>query len=447
MKKTLFTTLSTLSACLLPGASAFAATSLTFGPGLTDLQLLPNTAGQTVDLFLSSDDSPLTAGANLQLMVAAGGPAVDFGSLSGTIYDGGALLADEDASPLGLDLGLLGPLPPTTPINNTGTQRLGTLTFDTTGLAAGGTFALDFSDTTLFDETGTLINFSLVGGASVSVPSPPPVPGQELILNGGFEINADGVSGRNGIGAPNPTNVELPASLEDWTVSGQALRWPDGVQGLFGVVDIGDSPGDGEVVFNFGGLASVSQDITTTVGQEYIISYDLGALGGPNSPDPNGFVADINVLADGVLVDTQSVAQDAEGTNLDWTSYTVSFVATDTVTTITFEETDDVAPDDYGAILDNISVVAAFDPADLDLDGDVDDADFALFFAAFSGPGVPTGNPAADLDNDGDTDDADFGLAFAAFTGPGGAASVPEPAGLVVLGMGLLTLASRRRPD
>ena len=70
---------------------------------------------------------------------------------------------------------------------------------------------------------------------------------------------------------------------------------------------------------------------------------------------------------------------------------------------------------------------------DLDMDGDVDDADFGLAFAAFSGPGVASGNTVADLDNDGDVDDADFGIAFAAFTGPNAAANVPEPASALLL--------------
>ncbi len=83
-------------------------------------------------------------------------------------------------------------------------------------------------------------------------------------------------------------------------------------------------------------------------------------------------------------------------------------------------------------------------PADLDADGDVDDADFGIAFAAFTGPGGVSESPA-DLDNDGDVDDADFGIAFAAFTGPGGSASVPEPATLTVAALAGLMFVRRRR--
>ncbi len=92
---------------------------------------------------------------------------------------------------------------------------------------------------------------------------------------------------------------------------------------------------------------------------------------------------------------------------------------------------------DLGGGLGDFDLVYIGIPSDLDSDGDVDDADFGLAFAAFTGPGNgPSSNPAADLDGDGDVDDADFGLAFAAFTGPGGATNVPEPTGLALLAVG-----------
>ena len=85
-------------------------------------------------------------------------------------------------------------------------------------------------------------------------------------------------------------------------------------------------------------------------------------------------------------------------------------------------------------------------PQDLDGDDDVDDADFAVLFAAFTGPGGgPPSNPAADLDGDNDVDDSDFGIAFAAFTGATASANVPEPASAIALLVGAMVFAGRRR--
>jgi hypothetical protein len=66
--------------------------------------------------------------------------------------------------------------------------------------------------------------------------------------------------------------------------------------------------------------------------------------------------------------------------------------------------------------------IARSAPGDLDVDRDVDQADFGLFQACLSGPGVPQANTAcqdAKLDNDDDVDRDDIAIFRACLTGPG----------------------------
>jgi PKD repeat protein len=60
-------------------------------------------------------------------------------------------------------------------------------------------------------------------------------------------------------------------------------------------------------------------------------------------------------------------------------------------------------------------------PGDMDADGDVDSADYALFEACIGGPGVgppASGCDKADIEGDGDVDQGDFGLLQRCLSGP-----------------------------
>jgi hypothetical protein len=100
----------------------------------------------------------------------------------------------------------------------------------------------------------------------------------------------------------------------------------------------------------------------------------------------------------------------------------------------------------YG-VVDNFAATsessAATVPGDFDSDNDVDGIDFGLWQA-----GYPTASGAVlgdgDGDADGDVDGVDFGIWQANYpTNVGGAAIIPEPATLLVLGLGGLALLIR----
>lgn len=82
-------------------------------------------------------------------------------------------------------------------------------------------------------------------------------------------------------------------------------------------------------------------------------------------------------------------------------------------------------------------------PGDADGDSDIDDADLAVSFSNYTGPGGAGKTTAdGDTDGDGDVDDADLAVSFSGYTGPI-APNVPEPATAVFM-LAMLSLAPRR---
>jgi len=85
------------------------------------------------------------------------------------------------------------------------------------------------------------------------------------------------------------------------------------------------------------------------------------------------------------------------------------------------DQDNDVDQDDFG-ILQRLYIGSPKAPVDFNSDGHVDNADWQIFVACFSGPGVPQPQThnclKADLDHDGDVDMNDCGLFQRCFSGP-----------------------------
>ncbi|MGD7651632.1 MAG: Ig-like domain-containing protein, partial [Verrucomicrobiales bacterium] len=160
----------------------------------------------------------------------------------------------------------------------------------------------------------------------------------ELVANGSFE---------NGDDSGAPVTV-----LDDWTVTGNPFGY---------IADSSYTATDGLrlAVFNGGGSVfggTISQDITTTPGATYQLSFDAGILG------TAGRKQRLTVTADGnSQLLTQNVDLTAVSGPAQWSGQSFLFVANSATTTLTFTDASAVfgsSADGSDLLLDGVSVSA-----------------------------------------------------------------------------------------
>ncbi len=154
----------------------------------------------------------------------------------------------------------------------------------------------------------------------------------DLITNGNFETYSGGAV--IGFTTVNAGSV----ALAGWTVGGTSVDIVNGNYGAFSGngIDILGTPGPG----------SVSQSFASTVGQTYLLTFDVSRNGNTNPY--------IDVSFNGGLA-TQYLG----GTSAAPSHYTFSYLANNSSTTLTFSS---VGSGDSGAVLDNVSVTAVPEP-------------------------------------------------------------------------------------
>jgi hypothetical protein len=155
-----------------------------------------------------------------------------------------------------------------------------------------------------------------------------------LIANGSFETPV----------VPNAsfTNFTVgTATLTNWTVFGPAGLNVAIVNTNFSENGVTFNAEDGNQWLDLTGDASnstegVSQAVTTIIGDRYQLSYFIGNTTGGGT---FGTTSTVNVSVNGVptFSDTNS---NASPTNLNWEQFTHTFIATETSTTLAFQNAD-----------------------------------------------------------------------------------------------------------
>ena len=168
----------------------------------------------------------------------------------------------------------------------------------------------------------------------------------QAVTNGGFE---------NPVVAPPCCNTVPPDSLPGWTVSTGNTNV---VLGTYGSTN-GNLAYEGNQYLDLvgqGGIGSIYQDLTTSVGQVYTITFAYSHnLFTPSSATSASASVGVGTLFDIITHNT------GDTSNLDWRVYTNTFTATAPTTRLTF--TNLTGGVNEGVFLDAISVAAVPEPS------------------------------------------------------------------------------------
>lgn len=167
----------------------------------------------------------------------------------------------------------------------------------------------------------------------------------ELVTNGGFE---------QPVVSPPCCNTVPPDSLNGWTATPNV----NVVLGTFSSTN-GNLAFEGDQYLDLvgqGGTGSIYQDLTTTAGQMYELTFAFSHnLFTPSSATSASASVEVGSLFDVIMHDT------GDTTNLDWQTYTGLFTATGSTTRLTF--TNLTGGVNEGIFLDAVSVAAVPEPA------------------------------------------------------------------------------------
>lgn len=203
---------------------------------------------------------------------------------------------------------------------------------------------------------------AIAGAIAVVLTFAPAATAQNLLTNGSFE---NGTFTDNGNGAES-LNVGSTA-MTGWTVTSQSLAWLK-TPNSYGVTSANGSFFLDLTGYNDNGIfAGVTQTIATTVGQSYVLSFELGA---DQSASVYSGPMGLRATAGGAS-QTFTFTPAAGSTGNQWATFALPFVASGTSTTITLLGTQSGGGQYLG--LDNVSLqavsTAAPEPSSLALVG------------------------------------------------------------------------------